>query len=128
MAMILSALVLSLSLVVFAGLCYVYRSPQRFPLFAAGRYSGFAAVLATCVFGQGIAMVVANADEAAWWAHGLAAVLLVAAAITARRITSLSKVVAVLPEFEPFKPVTPEGPAPFASNSNKGKVRRKRAA
>lgn len=128
MAMIVSAFVLSLSFLALAGLCYVYRSPQRFPSFADGRYSGFAAVLATCLFGQGIAMSVANAAAAASWAHALAVGMVAAAAVVAYWIARFSRQMTELPEFEPFKPVIPDGPVPLASNSNKRRGRRRKAA
>ena len=128
MAMILSALVLSLSFLGVANLCLVYRSPQRFPFFANGRYSGFAAVSATCLFGQGIAMLVANAAAASWLAYALSATMAVAAAVVAYRIARFSRQTTELPEFEPFMPVMPEGPAPTASNSNKRKGRRSKVA
>lgn len=128
MAMIVSALVLSLSFLGLAGLSYVYRSPQRFPSFAGGRYSGFAAVGATCLFGQGIAMSVANAAAASSLEHAVSAGMVVTAFFIACRIASLSRQLTALPEFEPFMPAMPDGPAPTASNSNNRKRRRRKAA
>ena len=128
MAMFVSALVLSLSLLVLAGFYHVYQSPQRFPAFAGGRYSEFTAVLSTCLMGQGIAMSVANIGEAASWTYAVAAGMVLVAAFAALRIARLSRPATALPEFEPFKPVTPEHTPPAASNSNKRKVRRGKAA
>lgn len=128
MALIVSAFVLSLSFLVLAAICHMYRSLLRFPSLAGGRYSDIAAVFVTCLFGQGIAMSVANASAAAWWSHALAVGMVLTAAVAAYRITRSSKLATTLPEFEPFRPVTPEGPAPMASNSNKRKGRKRRAA
>ena len=91
MAMFVSALVLSLSLLVLAGFYHVYQSPQRFPAFAGGRYSEFTAVLSTCLMGQGIAMSVANIGEAASWTYAVAAGMVLAAAFAALRIARLSR-------------------------------------
>ena len=77
---------------------------------------------------DGVTMSVANASAAAWWSHALAVGMVLAAAVAAYRITRSSKLATTLPEFEPFRPVTPEGPSPMASNSNKRKGRRRRAA
>ncbi len=128
MALIVSAFVLSLSFLGLAGICHMYRSPQRFPSLASGRYSDIAAVFVTCLFGQGIAMSVASASAAAWWSHALAVGIVLVAAVAAYRITRSSKLATTLPEFEPFRPVTPEGPSPMASNNNKRKSRKRKAA